>query len=196
MNTFKYLQFAKQYGIYAGMVIIGIGLMLGGAIKTVNQSKSEIVLPHSSENVLGEQTNEVATMLMVDVAGAVVSPGVYQLSQGSRVGAAILAAGGLAADADEEYVARQINRADMVKDGMKVYVPRLTANGDATESYASNLISINSASASELEELWGIGAARAQTIIDNRPYGSAEELVSKAGLPQSILDKNEGKIGL
>ncbi|MDR0518752.1 MAG: helix-hairpin-helix domain-containing protein [Clostridiales Family XIII bacterium] len=57
--------------------------------------------------------------IFVDVAGAVKSPDVYELSAGSRVNEAIVAAGGLAAAADTRY----LNRAVALNDGDRIYVP-------------------------------------------------------------------------
>lgn len=168
--------------------------MVGGVVGMSTQSKADMPAITTSE-VGGASSAASPGWVIVDVSGAVVKPGLYQLPQGARVGQAIEAAGGLAADADGVYVAREINRASLVHDGVKIYIPWIATGGEAAPSVAQ-LISINQALASELETLWGVGPARAKAIIDNRPYGSIDELVTRVGLPQSILDKNSGKIGL
>ena len=56
--------------------------------------------------------------VMVDVAGAVVNPGVYSLPLNSRVFQAIRVAGGLKKGAD----ASDINQARVLKDGEQIYV--------------------------------------------------------------------------
>jgi len=58
-------------------------------------------------------------LVVVDVGGAVARPGVVRLSYGTRVGDAIAAAGGPAPDAD----LAAINRAALLRDGSRVYVP-------------------------------------------------------------------------
>ena len=58
------------------------------------------------------------------------------------------------------------------------------------------MVNINTASLSELDELWGVGESRAKTIIEKRPYGSLEELKSKAGIPESVLEENRRMISV
>jgi DNA uptake protein ComE-like DNA-binding protein len=93
-------------------------------------------------------------------------------------------------------VAKEINLATALSDGMKVFIPKRGVETNETEEVEAGQVSINQATQTELESLWGVGAARAQTIIENRPYGRIEELVSRAQLPQTILDKNQGKLRL
>lgn len=189
----------KTYWWQIGLMVIGGVLMIGGLVVAKQQTQGKPV------EILEIAPSPSATQaqLVVDVAGAVQKPGVYRLPQGARVGEAIIAAGGLAAKADRSYVARFMNQAELIKDGMKLFIPE---EGDPTTSAQGGLrgasssmagiISINTASEAELDSLWGIGAARAKTIIQNRPYSSLDELVTKAKITQDVLDKNQGKIGL
>ena len=62
-----------------------------------------------------------AAAIVVDVGGEVNNPMVVELDEGSRVGDAIEAAGGLTENAD----ITEINRAAFVEDGEKIYVPAL-----------------------------------------------------------------------
>src|SRR5258705_7752096 len=59
-------------------------------------------------------------LIVVDVAGAVLHPGVYRLAAGSRIADALVAAGGASDEAD--LVA--LNKAMPVRDGQRIYVPR------------------------------------------------------------------------
>ena len=59
---------------------------------------------------------------------------------------------------------------------------------------SSGKIDINSATADELDTLPGIGAAYAKKIIDNRPYKTKAELVSKKVIPQSTYDKIKDQV--
>jgi DNA uptake protein ComE-like DNA-binding protein len=132
--------------------------------------------------------------LMVDVAGAVAKPGVYSLSSGARVQEAILAAGGFAVAADQQYIHQELNLADSVRDKGKIYVPyagESVAAGQtpaAGGSAAAKTIDVNVAAASALETLPGIGAKRAADIIANRPYQDAAALQEKAGLSGSVIN--------
>ncbi|HEX7018243.1 MAG TPA: SLBB domain-containing protein [Patescibacteria group bacterium] len=139
--------------------------------------------------------SSVASSIYVDVSGAVVQPGVYQLQAGDRVAAALEKAGGLSVEADTVFVAQTLNLAEKVVDGQKLYIPWMgeakaveTQSKDSTSS-TSGLVSINEASQSELESLPQIGEKRAAEIIQNRPYGSVAELVDKGVLTQSQLDE-------
>jgi competence protein ComEA len=193
--TSKYLVYAREYGLYVGLVALGIGMMIGGMVLTSSQTKDEYNPAFVSE-ADPVNADSFGGEVVVDVAGAVISPGVYRLPGGSRVAEALAAAGGFLAEADADFVARQINLADVLKDGAKIYIPARGVEGFAADVVSLELVSLNSATQAELEELWGVGEARARAIIDNRPYSSVEELVSRLKLPQSVLDKNQGKIGL
>lgn len=118
--------------------------------------------------------------VVVDVVGAVARPGVVELPAGSRVIDALLAAGGMTADADP----LALNKAAVLRDGMRVYVPRpgeaLPAGTVGTPAETS--IDINRASAAELESLPGIGPSTASRIIRSRetkPFARVEELQTR-----------------
>jgi competence protein ComEA len=95
-----------------------------------------------------------------------------------------------------------------VSDGTKIYIPKVgetlpssTDNsvlpGGAVAGVATTgLISINSASSTELESLPGIGPVSAGKIIDNRPYGSMDELISKKAIGKSVFQKIKTLISL
>ena len=144
----------------------------------------------------------VDTEVYVDVGGAVASPGVYRLKDGARVAQAIDAAGGLTPDAD----VAGLNRASKVADGQKIYVPKVgeqtvNAAGGADGSVAASpgvsdatsLVNINTASASELQTLSGIGPSMAQSIIDERTqngaFTSVDDLMRVSGIGEKKFAK-------
>lgn len=143
-----------------------------------------------------------ASEVYVDVDGAVVTPGVYRLREGARVAQAIDAAGGLTPEAD----VAGLNRASKVVDGQKIYVPHVgeqqtvdvvagSGPGEASAgaSVASDLVNINTANASELQTLSGIGPSMAQSIIDERtqngPFTSIDDLMRVSGIGEKKFAK-------
>jgi competence protein ComEA len=99
-------------------------------------------------------------MLTIYVSGAVASPGVYLISEGSRVDAAILAAGGFVSGAEQE----NINLAALLEDGEQINVPGIIN----TNHVNAGRVNINTATALELDALPGIGPTTAQAIVDYR----------------------------
>jgi competence protein ComEA len=69
-----------------------------------------------------------------------------------------------------------------------------TATAPATVSPAAKLIDLNSATKEEIETLPGIGAARSEAILKNRPYKGKDDIVAKAGVPQAVYDKIKDRL--
>ncbi len=66
-------------------------------------------------------------------------------------------------------------------------------NGSAGMAKGS-LIDLNSASKTELDALPGVGEARADAIIKNRPYKSKDELLTKKVVPQNVYNDIKDKV--
>jgi competence protein ComEA len=135
--------------------------------------------------------------IMVHVTGAVAAPGVYALQEGDRVVDAVEVAGGPSSDAD--LVA--LNLARRVHDEDQVVVPRAgeaprvgqVASAGTGASDSDSLIDINTASATVLDSLPGIGEVYSQRIVDSRIAGgrfeSTEDLVARRLIPRATYDK-------
>jgi competence protein ComEA len=69
-----------------------------------------------------------------------------------------------------------------------------TPPGSAQGTAQGKLVDLNSAPASELDALPGIGPARAAAIVKNRPYKGKDEIVTKAGIPQNVYNNIKDRI--
>ena len=185
-----------------GIFLSGTGVLAALALSTRDNQGIDII--SSGEIGSGENSRPRENDpdgLLADVAGSVIRPGVYRLPAGSRFADALAAAGGLSAGADRNWVSRYLNLAQNITDGVKIYIPGVgegsTSNtSNTSNTNTTNTISINNASLSELDTLWGVGESRAKAIVAGRPYGSVEDLIAKKILPKSVVEKNRGKLGL
>lgn len=134
------------------------------------------------------------SLIVVDVSGAVEKPTVVELPEGARVYEAIEAAGGVADDADLSA----LNRAAILSDGEKVYVPTSQeTSGTGSEGseavQGSTLVNINLAGIDELDTLPGIGPATAQAIVEDREangrFASTEDLMRVSGIGEKKFEK-------
>lgn len=188
-----------------GAILIGLGVFLFKNKDSLYSSSVE-VLESSSDN---EDIN--SGEVVIEVSGAVETPGVYRLSTNARVEDALIAAGGISADADRDWMEKTLNRAAKIIDGQKIYIPRI--NEQISGASASNMggyqsasstggsdysktVNINIASQKELESLWGIGPVTAQNIVEQRPYSSVEELLNKKILKTNVYETNKDKLSV
>ncbi len=182
----------------AGLGLIGIGVFLSGKFDS-NPPKVEII---ANDPAVNTDTNG---KIVAEISGEVAKPGVYSLPRESRIEDLITESGGFTSEADMDYVDKRVNRAARLADGQKIYVPSKVENlappdlqDNNTEIFGvdTKLININAASQSELETLWGIGPVTAQNIIEQRPYSSVEELLSKKIIKQNVYDKIKDQIAV
>ncbi len=125
-----------------------------------------------------------APALVVDVAGAVRHPGLVHLPKGARVADAVARAGGLTRRAERSGV----NLAALVSDGEQVLVPERGAGAGAAPggggAAAAGPVSLNSATAEQLDTLPGIGPVTAQKIVSYREqHGSFESVDGLDAIP-------------
>lgn len=185
-------------GILLAIIAIGIGVFLWKSKS--NQPQAVQVLSASDTN--SASASATATVIL-DVAGEVVNPGVYKLPKGARVDDALLLAGGITESGDTNWIEVNLNRAELVRDGMKIYIPpKPQSSSDYTSNISAaptnpvikGLIDINSASASELDTLSGVGPVTANKIISGRPYANIDELLSKKIVSKSVFNKIKDQI--
>ncbi len=129
--------------------------------------------------------------VVVDVAGAVRSPGVYSLSAGARVKDAISRAGGPSGGA----LLEAINRAARLADGQQVVVPERGPGGaplGGPGASADGPVSLGSATVEQLDTIEGIGPVTAQNILDFRDQhgglASVDQLDQISGIGPATME--------
>lgn len=180
------------------LIVAGVGWAAFSSMRApaFEVHADEAVAPSSSE----PEAVEVKAQVYVYVTGAVANPGVYSLDEGLRVCDAVEAAGGLTEDAD----ASTVNLARVLSDGEHIALPTKAevetalAQGSAGGAAASSLVNINTADASALETLSGVGSATAQAIISDReqngPFSTIEDLMRVDGIGEKKFAKLKDSI--
>jgi competence protein ComEA len=150
---------------------------------------------------LEEQAETEPVVMLADIKGAVSNPGVYEVFENDRILHLIEKAGGLTNEADTTA----INFALKVSDEMVVYIPRKGEEvpylgGDASigsgpaENGKQQKVNLNSATASELETLPGIGPSKSAAIIEYRVSTGAFKAIEDLKLISGIGDKTFEKL--
>ena len=174
-----------------------------------DSSSSSVVGAIPSKTLVGVRE------VVVHVAGAVNTPGVYRLKPTARVIDAVNAAGGVTVSADTAAV----NLALPLLDAEQVYIPTRSSKkphttvavqrklpttpsapsstvaavivGATESSVKSALVNINTATALELEALPSVGPSTAKAIVSfrtkNGPFGKAEDLLKVPGIGDGKL---------
>lgn len=194
-----------------GLILTGFGVFyLKNGSLTRNNSVE--VLSTVSE------TQESEKKIVVEIAGAVVKPGVYTFENSdARVYDLLEKAEGFSEDVDRDWVDKVVNKAAMLIDGSKYYIRSMEDrqsidNDKQTDNTSANnfdmyqngstvfgsetegLTNINTSSLEKLEELPGIGPVYGKSIVEHRPYSNIEELVSKGAIKQFVYDKIKDQI--
>lgn len=124
--------------------------------------------------------------LTVHVSGAVINPGVVEVEAGARVAQAVSAAGGATSSAR----LGDMNLAAQLSDGDHIVVPSV-GEGVSDASSDATGIDLNTASASELETLPGVGSVLAERIVAFRDahgrFSTVEDLLDVSGIGEAKL---------
>lgn len=199
-------QFVQKYKkkLLLPVVVIGIILFISiqSFLKSATPNADPIPTIPLKENFPEEEIIEYVEtpFVFVEVKGAVMKPGVYELLEGDRVLNAIEMAGGYL----ESSNSKQINHAERVKDEMVIYVPEEGEEVEEvllpTSSSQSSLVNINNADSTVLSTLPGIGAAKAEAIISHREQSGAfkekQDLMKVTGIGQKTYEKLEPLISV
>lgn len=161
--------------------------------ETVSESNAQIDDKQKKETEVSQ--------IYVQVSGAVVNPGVYQLEAGARIFQAVELAGGMTETADMD----SINQAQVLSDGQMIYVytqgealnPETASGqqgmGQSQSDSEDGKVNLNTATAEELQTLPGIGESKADIIISYReeygPFDSIEGLMNIPGIKEGVFSK-------
>ncbi len=199
---------ADRFGVSVPTMAFGaLGVTaaaLGGwwALRTPPAPAPEAVLPTVAEVFIPEIPTTPTTPqglpygLVVHVAGAVLQPGVHELTEGSRVLDAITAAGGLTPTADQA----RLNLAQPIADGSRIWIPEI---GELVEPSVVGVtppaggntapINLNTVDGKTLEELPGIGPSLAFAIIQFRDehggFSSVDQLDQVSGIGPALVER-------
>ena len=158
--------------------------------KDIKEGKSDSEKEKSTENIF------------VYVCGAVQKPGVYEFLPGQRICDVIAAAGGLS----EQAAGDSLNQAEVLSDGQMLRVLTTEEAAAATEqpgqetaeSSRDGRVDINTADASALMSLPGIGQSKADAIIAYRnehgAFKAPEELMNISGIKEGVYQKIKDSI--
>lgn len=184
-----YRELLEKYKLPLSLSLIGLVLIIGGIFSSGIAKNSAKQFPRES---IVSTNSDIVT---VDVSGAVVTSGVYQLKKGAIIEEAILKAGGFSDQANTEFISKYLNLAQKISDGSKIYVPFIGekdtdfAVSKGVAGVSNQPINLNTASQAELETLSGIGPVTASKIIAGRPYRKLEELIEKKVVSKSVFEK-------
>ena len=163
----------------------------------------------SNEENTGNIEEKTNNKIVVHIAGCIQKEGIYEMPENSRINDCIQLAGGLTEEAD----ITNINLAEVIEDGIKIYIPQKGENstqigdndiqkskndlnmnaGTNLKLNEKNIVNINTASQTELETLPGIGPSIALKIVDyryqNGKFKSIEDIKKVSGIGDSKFYK-------
>jgi len=178
------------------LVILGIGINFRDQFLVKEEVRVEPIRQAQGSNV----DVQVASEVVIDISGEVIKEGVYKLKNGSRVDDVLIMAGGLSAKADRDWVEKNLNRAEKLYDGQKIYIPKVGEKVEILGVSDSKIIRLNSATLEQLDKLDGVGPAIAQRIIDYRSenggFKSIEEIKLVPGIGDKMFEKIKNEIQL
>lgn len=190
------LDYQDQIKKIAIIAILIVGLF---AVFVVTSDKGGNPIPEE----VNAKSEAVAATIFVDIGGEVTNPMLAELPEGSRVENAIQAAGGITEDAD----LTNINRAEFLEDGEKIYIPAKidgdsssadinsedSAAASTSNAASAGKVNINTADSAGLQILNGVGPATAQKIIDYRTssgrFKTIEDLKNVSGIGDKTFEK-------
>jgi len=178
-------------------------MLIGAILMCVAAAASLLIVTRAKDGDVVIISDPSSFEIVVEIRGAVQSPGVYRLPEDARLNDLLMAAGGVSdgADLTSHNLARRLIDAEIVVIGrLGTATPIVAGQMDEPENPQSlNFrININTASQAELESLPGIGPVIAQRIIDyritNGPYVMVADLIRVEGVSDKLVADIENLI--
>lgn len=188
------------------ILVIGMYMYTTYSQKTIDLEDSFYEEENSEKSEKRTMENELEE-IMVHIAGEVNEPGVVQVKMGSRIIDVVEEAGGFTQNANVE----KVNLAYIVEDGQKITIPNNENIEDNDFSYVSkesgdniveksvnekgenDMVNINEATQTQLEELPGIGPSTALKIMEyrkeNGDFKQIEDIKNVNGIGEAKFDK-------
>lgn len=205
---------AGALAVSLALIVVAVMVAMGGQrgiteVRSVSGTARPGAAGPPVASVAPASAAPTADGVVVEVAGAVLRPGVYTLHRGARVGDAITAAGGYSPRVAADQATLQLNLAAPLKDGQQVRVPSrddptapplAVGQGPAGDAGgaaggapgAGGPLDLNRASAAELEGLPGIGAVTAGKIVAARasqPFAAVDDLLTRKLVSAKVMDQ-------
>ena len=161
-------------------MVAGAALALSGAAAwaVTHQASAAAPVPLAGQTV----DPPAPPTVLVFVSGAVIHPGLYELSPDARVADAVAAAGGLTTLADPGHIPDMAQR---VNDGRQINVPFLKSGTTAAK------LELNTASAAELDAVPGMPPGLGAEIVQYRfewgPFTSMSQLHADLGVDSATV---------
>lgn len=200
-NFFKQSQ--KILGLFLMFTFLTAGLVLAVlSLQKRDGGEIEKAAVLGAEKTASPAATSSPASLAVDLSGAVNQTGVFRLPEGSRLEDLLQLAGGLSA-ADPDWVAKNLNLAERLFDGEKIYIP---ARGEAASGTSQGLggsaapsaggakLNINTATAAQLDALPGLSPSDAQGIVEYRQKKGSFKDISEVKQVSGIKDGKFAKI--
>ena len=175
------------------IIVAAIAVAAGGVVLFLRDGDDGEPVRIIAPPTVSSEISQAEAESKAYVTGAVRHPGLYTIKAGDRLADLIDLAGGVTEDADMQAV----NLAVRVNDQDHWTVPRLgeptVVPSDAVSiEPTSDKIDINTADATLLETLPGIGESRAEAIIRHReehgPFKRVDDIVAVPGIGAATLE--------
>jgi competence protein ComEA len=212
-------------GTFLTGISVGVlGSLIFGTARTDSIRSREVISANSTGSGEFSSSSEYSSKdnqkdekeggcdLEVYISGAVNNSGVICLENDGIIADAIDIAGGFDDDYCQSWVERNINQAQKLQNNSQIFIPSMkdpecfgkqpsssdlnSASSVSSAQGSNSKISINDASAKQLEEISGVGPSTAEKIIEGRPYNSIEDIKEVKGIGEATFEKLRDSICL